>query len=44
MKVWGRIQSREYQKRYPDGTVEDKVAYEVSISKLEVISADEDQN
>jgi primosomal replication protein N len=44
MKVWGRIQSREYQKRYPDGTVDDKVAYEVSISKLEVISADEDQN
>lgn len=44
LKVWGRIQSREYQKRYPDGTVEDKVAYEVSISKLEVISADEDQN
>ncbi|HHU79238.1 MAG TPA: single-stranded DNA-binding protein [Clostridiales bacterium] len=44
MKVWGRIQSREYQKRYPDGTVEDKVAYEVSISKLEVISADEDQS
>jgi hypothetical protein len=44
LKVWGRIQSREYQKRYPDGTVEDKVAYEVSISKLEVISADEDQS
>ncbi len=33
--IWGRIQSREYQKRYPDGSVENKVAYEVSISKME---------
>lgn len=31
----GRIQSRVYQKTLEDGTVEDRVAYEVSVSKLE---------
>lgn len=35
IKVWGRIQSRKYQKKFPDGTVEDRTAYEVSISKIE---------
>lgn len=35
IKVWGRIQSRKYQKKLPDGSVEDRVAYEVSISKIE---------
>ena len=35
IKIWGRIQSREYQKRLSDGSVLSKVAYEVSISKLE---------
>ena len=30
----GRIQSREYQKRLDDGTVETRVAYELSINKL----------
>ncbi|HHY83567.1 MAG TPA: single-stranded DNA-binding protein [Clostridiales bacterium] len=37
LKIWGRIQSREYQKRYPNGEVVDKVAYEVSVSKMEVV-------
>ncbi|HZK57395.1 MAG TPA: single-stranded DNA-binding protein [Clostridia bacterium] len=37
IRIWGRIQSRQYQKRYPDGNVENKVAYEVSISKMEKI-------
>lgn len=36
IKVWGRIQSRKYQKKFQDGTVEDRVAYEVSISKIEL--------
>lgn len=31
----GRIQSRVYQKTLEDGTVEDRVAYEVSVSKIE---------
>jgi hypothetical protein len=32
-----RIQSREYDKFYPDGTKETKVAYEASVSEIEVI-------
>lgn len=39
LKIWGRIQSREYQKKVND-EVETKVAYEVSISKLEYIEND----
>ena len=33
--VTGRIQSRVYQKTLPDGSVEDRVAYEVTVSRLE---------
>ncbi|NLM10693.1 MAG: single-stranded DNA-binding protein [Clostridiaceae bacterium] len=36
IKIWGRIQSRKYQKKLSDGTVEDRIAYEVSISKMEI--------
>jgi len=36
IRVWGRIQSRDYQKRAENGAVEDKTAYEVSITKMEV--------
>lgn len=35
IKVWGRLQSREYQKKVSDDKVIKKVAYEVSISKME---------
>lgn len=35
IKVWGRLQSREYQKKVSDDEVVKKVAYEVSISKME---------
>lgn len=41
IKIWGRIQSRNYQKKLADGTVEDRTAYEVSISKMEL---DRDNN
>jgi len=34
--IWGRMQSRGYQKKYESGDVEEKVAYEVSVSKLEI--------
>ena len=34
--VWGRIQSREYMKKLDEEHVERRVAYEVSVSKLEV--------
>lgn len=36
IKLWGRIQSREYQKKYSSGEVITKIAYEVSITKMEV--------
>ena len=34
----GRIQSRVYQKQLEDGEVEDRTAYEVSVSKLEILT------
>ncbi|MDR1706230.1 MAG: single-stranded DNA-binding protein [Clostridiales bacterium] len=42
IKLWGRMQSRGYQKKYEDGTIVDKTAYEVSVSKIEVPSSEED--
>ena len=35
IRVWGRVQSRTYQKRIGDA-VEERVAYEVSVSKIEL--------
>lgn len=35
--IWGRIQSREYLKRLDDETTQKRVAYEVSVSKLEYL-------
>ena len=35
--VWGRIQSREYMKKLSDEQREKRVAYEVSVSKLELM-------
>ena len=35
IKVWGRLQSREYQKKISETEVVKKVAYEVSISRME---------
>lgn len=37
VKIVGRVQSRSYEKKYEDGSVEARVAYEVSIGSLEVI-------
>ncbi len=36
IKVWGRIQSRTYQKKLESGEVINKIAYEVSVSKMEI--------
>ncbi len=44
IKLIGRVQSRKYEKKYEDGTVEEKVAYEVSVSSLEVINQDDNSN
>ena len=35
VEIWGRIQSREYVKRINDDEVEQRIAYEVSVSKIE---------
>ena len=43
VKVVGRVQSRIYEKKFEDGTVEQRVAYEVSISNLEVIDKKENE-
>ena len=37
IKIVGRVQSRPYEKKHEDGTVETRVAYEVSVSSLEII-------
>lgn len=44
MKIWGRIQSREYRKRLENGEPEDKVrtAYEVSVSKMDIVTETEE--
>lgn len=36
-EIWGRIQSREYMKKLSEDEVEKRVAYEVSVSKLELM-------
>ena len=38
IKITGRVQSRTYEKKFEDGTSEQRVAYEVSIISLEVIN------
>ncbi len=37
VQIWGRIQSREYQKKLNETDFEKRVAYEVSVSKLEYL-------
>lgn len=41
VRVTGRVQSRTYEKKFEDGTSQTRVAYEVSIGSLEVISEKE---
>lgn len=38
IQMWGRVQSREYEKKTEDGNVLKKVAYEVSISRIKKTS------
>ena len=44
VKIVGRVQSRTYEKKYEDGTVETRIAYEVSIGSLEVIEEKSEEN
>ena len=41
IKVWGRVQSREYQKKISDDETVSRIAYEISVSKLETSSESE---
>lgn len=37
IRIWGRVQSREYTKKVNEEEVERRIAYEVSVSKLEYV-------
>ena len=43
VKIVGRVQSRQYEKKYEDGRSETKVAYEVSVASLELINEEEQE-
>lgn len=43
IKIVGRVQSRAYEKKHEDGTVEAKTAYEVSVSSLELMEKEENK-
>ena len=38
------MQSRAYEKKLEDGTVENRVAYEVSVGSMEIIDEDHNEN
>lgn len=42
IKLWGRVQSREYEKKLGENNVIKKTAYEVSISKMETVEEKEE--
>ncbi|WP_346898177.1 single-stranded DNA-binding protein [Clostridium sp. UBA7503] len=44
IRIWGRLQSREYQKKVSDTEVVKKIAYEVSISKMERVTDENRDN
>lgn len=37
VKIIGRVQSRMYEKKLEDGTVQNRIAYEVSVASLEIV-------
>ena len=43
LRVIGKVQSREYEKKYEDGTVEKRIAYEVSVSNLEINNKEDNE-
>ncbi len=44
IKLVGRVQSRTYEKKHEDGTVEERIAYEVSVGSLEVMEEKEEES
>lgn len=43
IQIWGRVQSREYTKKISETESEKRVAYEVSVSKIEFMPKDEEE-
>jgi single-stranded DNA-binding protein len=43
IKVWGRVQSREYTKKLNEEENEKRIAYEVSVSKIEFLPKEEEE-
>ena len=43
VKISGRIQSRKYEKQHEDGTIETRIAYEVSVANLELKNNEEEK-
>ena len=43
VKILGRVQSRMYEKKHEDGTVEPRVAYEVSVGSLELVNKNDNE-
>lgn len=41
IEISGRFQSREYMKNFDDGTQETRIAYEVSVSRIDVVESEE---
>lgn len=42
IQIWGRLQSRQYQKKTGEDKVETRAAYEVSVSRIEVVEETEE--
>lgn len=42
VKITGRVQSRNYEKKFENGTTQTRTAYEVSISSLEIVNEEEE--
>lgn len=42
VKITGRVQSRNYEKKFEDGTTQTRTAYEVSISSLEIVNEEDE--
>ena len=43
VRIIGRVQSRNYEKKYEDGRVENRVAYEVSIASMEIVNKEDNE-
>lgn len=44
VNIYGRLQSREYIKKFDDGTEETRTAYEVSVCRIDLLEDDANEN